>query len=153
MEARKLITELQEESDNYIRQKEAAEAAIVKLKADIDRMEDSHITAIQKERSVRLSLDDELGKTKALLDAARFDMREFHDLESQVEVLKDKVKRQEAYLKKKLHQEKLLKERMGVISIPTPRSPDGQKKTSFGTSRRTSDDHSIASGMEDLYDL
>jgi len=148
-EARKLITELQEESDNYIRQKEAAEAAAVKLKSDIDRMEDLHISAIQKERSLRMSIEEELTKTKVALSTARSDMKEFNDLESQCEILKDKVKRQEAFLKKKIHQEKLLKERMGVISVSTPRSPDG-KKISSGASRRTSsDDHSIVSGMDE----
>jgi len=125
-ESRILVTKLQEELDTSILQKNNAEASLSRTKKEITTFSDNHNYKLQEEHSIRCALEDELEGTKSTLQGAQMSLKNIPMLEKENEELKDKVKRQQSYLERKLQQEKVRKNRM----IPkTPSKRIGSLKT------------------------
>lgn len=130
VEARQIASDLQEESERYMGEKESAEMAVAKLQKELDRREEQFLAAMHKERTSRERLEDELFQTNRALENAKKDGKEYEELEKENQDLKDKVKRQEAYLRRKLEKEKMLRDRImtsstkgNVVPVPRPSSP------------------------------
>lgn len=114
-DARALVADLQEESERYLRAKSEAEfktAFVEKAKTEV---EERLVCSLQQERSKRQNLEVELLRLRDVLENRKSDGKFLVTLERENAILKDKVMRQEQYLKRKLKQEKLLKERLAVF--------------------------------------
>lgn len=144
-EARAIVTDLQEETDSYMHQKDEAEATMMKIKKRYASLEDDFHAALTKERGIRERVEAELGATRVALENARRDIKDAYDKEKEITVLKDKVKRQEAYLKRKLEKERvlkenpmLIKERTTNIAAEPPKSPTRKPGIPRGRQRSSS---------------
>ena len=131
-EARTITADLQKESEKYMLEKDATDAAIIKLKEDLDKREEQFLTNLHKERQYREKIVHDYILMNKALQVAKKDEKEYEELEKENNILKDKVKRQEAYLKRKLEKEKMLKDRIMTSStkgnVVPPRAPSPTKK-------------------------
>ena len=83
--------------------------------------EDDYISEIDNERNMRVILETDLASTIARLESAKIEGRDLMELEKENVTLKDKIRRQEAYLQRKIEQEKAVRERItpcGVVKAP-----------------------------------
>lgn len=105
--------------------------------------EDEYLSEIDKERNLRQILETDLVSTVARLESAKIESKDLIELEKENVTLKDKIRRQEAYLHRKIEQEKAVRERIipcGNVKAPvnafkTPRSKDSARKSaSIGSS-------------------
>eukprot|EP00553_Chaetoceros_curvisetus_P007075 CAMPEP_0204631872 /NCGR_PEP_ID=MMETSP0717-20131115/23662_1 /ASSEMBLY_ACC=CAM_ASM_000666 /TAXON_ID=230516 /ORGANISM="Chaetoceros curvisetus" /LENGTH=466 /DNA_ID=CAMNT_0051649559 /DNA_START=1 /DNA_END=1401 /DNA_ORIENTATION=- len=95
-----------------------------------------HLDAVEREKSAREALETKVQKLEGELEAKKRDFREASELKAANFLLQDKIDRQEAYLKRKLHKEKVLKERMKPIPHPAP-LPASVKSPSKGKPRKS----------------
>ena len=106
-EARKVVSELQEESDKYMQMTTSAALERDALKKKATKTENEWQQCIRHERRLREESENELMATKLEVEKYRTDFKDFHELSKENTALKDKIRRQEAYLKRKLKKEKV----------------------------------------------
>jgi chromosome segregation ATPase len=82
------------------------------LRSDWQHKEDDYLGEIHKERNAREILEADLAATIARLEAAKVESRDLSELEKENLTLKDKIRRQEAYLQRKIEQDKAVRERI-----------------------------------------
>jgi chromosome segregation ATPase len=115
-----------------------------RLKAEWVRKENQYMEDIHSEQSRRQIIEADLAVSSAALKAAKKDYKDVTELEKENQLLKDKVRRQEVFLKRKLEKEKVMRERavgkpLSVQSRPIRISkiPSPQKTRSAVNSRST----------------
>jgi len=112
VEARSLVSELQEESDNYLQEKESAELRYARIEKEMTEKENLAKLQLMEERQHSKKLEQDLMQLKNDVLSARKAEKGLAELNKENILLKDKVKRQEAYLKKKLKNEMDLKKQL-----------------------------------------
>mmetsp|Transcript_38734 Transcript_38734/g.56558 ORF Transcript_38734/g.56558 Transcript_38734/m.56558 type:complete len:1127 (-) Transcript_38734:202-3582(-) len=110
-ENRALVAELQDECNEYLREKEDAEVLVVRLEKEAKSKEVDYLMAIHHERQLREGLEHELHEAQMDIETAKEEIRNLAELKRENKSLKDKVSRQEAFLKRKIEKEKVLKDR------------------------------------------
>mmetsp|Transcript_30087 Transcript_30087/g.66624 ORF Transcript_30087/g.66624 Transcript_30087/m.66624 type:complete len:913 (-) Transcript_30087:48-2786(-) len=119
-EARGLVTELQEESDRYLQTKASSEMERRHLRDELKQKEIQYAETIRQERCLRDDVENELCKVRSELDRYRLEFKSIDELTKENLALKDKIRRQEAYLKRKLEKEKVSRNSLkGVPSLRT----------------------------------
>jgi chromosome segregation ATPase len=114
-DARALVADLQEESERHLRAKNEAEYKTALVERTKTEAEDRLAYSLQEERAKRQHLEAEVIRLRDVLENRKSDGKFLMTLERENSILKDKVLRQEQYLKRKLKQEKLLKERLAAF--------------------------------------
>ena len=121
-EARALVTELQDESEIYLRSKEKVEFLIHKREAEFKEKETFYQKKLKEEKQMYEEKVKEIGSYKKMYKEAKALERESSESQKEIVVLKDKIKRQENYIRKL--QEKNSNSMMNA----------GNRRTSVGTS-------------------
>jgi chromosome segregation ATPase len=97
-------------ADEYKESAEILQQEIVKMKAKFTKIEDELVFAIQTERELRETAEVDLENLHAKMRKKRDD-KELTELEKENGALRDKVRRQEAFLLRKIQKDKVLRER------------------------------------------
>jgi hypothetical protein len=90
--------------------------------AEWKHKEDEYLSEIHNERSLREILESDIAILSARLESTKVESRNLMELEKENMALKDKIRRQEAYLQRKIDQEKVVRERIapgGHLKSPT----------------------------------
>jgi hypothetical protein len=96
------------------------EDELERFRADWKKKEDDYLEDIIEERHLREIAEADLETTRSRLRLSRHGGKDIGELEKENEALKDKVRRQEVYLQRKLENDKALKERSTTTGIKTP---------------------------------
>lgn len=105
LEARMTISELQEELDMYLEEKDLTENTVNNLKRDMSEKEREALRNLREEHELCESLKKELKETQIELEDARLQAKDYSKMELQNEALRDKISRQEAYLSRLLQKQ------------------------------------------------
>lgn len=124
-EARSLVGELQDESDLYLRSKEKVEFLIHKKEAEFKEKEMMYQKKLREDRQMYEHKVQEVGNYKDLYKEAKVLEKESSEYQKEVVMLKDKIKRQEKYIKKLLEN----KNSNNIMNT-------GNRRTSAGTGLR-----------------
>jgi chromosome segregation ATPase len=119
-EAQALVVDLQEQSEEYLRNKECAEAEFEESERKRIELEDTMNRALHAELLIRGEVQAELDAIRQNLATQRKDGKDFISLEKENFSLKDKIGRQEQYMKRKNKQERVLRERLGNMGAKAP---------------------------------
>jgi len=119
-EARQLVVELQLQADEYAKEKEAAEAAAEQAQRKRAELEDTMNMSLHSELLLRGEVQAELNSLKLSLAEKRQGGKDLASLEKENSILRDKIERQEQYMKKKQKQERVLRERLGNLGAKAP---------------------------------
>jgi hypothetical protein len=96
------------------------------------------LETIHDERHLKEIAEADLEVAQSKLRSMKHDNRDVNELEKENRSLKDKVRRQEGYLKRKLQKEKVLRDRntRNVMATPTPakRIPSPSKRRAIPAS-------------------
>ena len=133
-EARTLVSELQEEMDGYLRDKACAIRKASHLEKQLGEKESSFRADLDERDSIITTLKLQLSKAEKHLVEKHKKEKEYGEMEKENDKLKDKIKRQEAFLKKKLQQDRTLRQSSIVNNKlkPFPQFSN-QRKLSEGT--------------------
>jgi chromosome segregation ATPase len=104
------------------------EDELERCRADWKKKEDHYLEDIIEERHLREIAEADLETTRSRLRLSRHGGKDIGELEKENEALKDKVRRQEVYLQRKLEKDKALKDRSNATGLKTP-SRAGALKT------------------------
>jgi chromosome segregation ATPase len=88
------------------------EDELKRLRSEWQHKEDEYLGELHKERNSREILEADLAATIARLEAAKVESRDLSELEKENVALKDKIRRQEAFLQRKIEQDKAVRERI-----------------------------------------
>lgn len=102
---------LEEESNELLRQLTEKDSDIRRREAVWTEREDKYIEDLHQEQNRREIAEADLKATRAKLDLIRQDNKDTSELEKENQALKDKVRRQETYLKRKLEKDRVLRDR------------------------------------------
>ena len=130
-EARRVTAELQDELDKLTQKGDRDRLEKDALLQELEAKEDQHLCSIEQERRAREDVEAVLSDVKAKLDRYRVDYKSAEELQKENATLVDKIRRQEAYLKRKLEREKVSRASMNGVLRPTTRLSNG----SVGTGR------------------
>lgn len=95
------------------------EDELARFQADWKKKEDHYLEDIIQERNLREIAEADLETSRSTLRRSRHGGKEIGELERENEALKDKVRRQEVYLQRKLEKDKALKDRTAT-PLKTP---------------------------------
>ena len=105
--------------------------------------EDDYLAGIDKERNLREILESDLAAIIARLESTKIESRDLIELEKENVTLKDKIRRQEAYLQRKIEQEKAVRER--IVPCGNVKASANVFKTPLRSTNKESSRKSIAS--------
>lgn len=126
----RLITELNLQiADKY--------GELEQLRGEWARKEDCYLDELNRERTEREIAEADLVEIKTNLDLATRQCKGALELVKENEQLKDKVRRQEAYLKRKLDKDKAIKDRTGTSMKTLARTTRSSSVLRSGESRAT----------------
>ena len=114
------VSDLQEAVDRYQEDIEAVQGELSDLREMQQKREEQLLDTIHNERQLREIAEADLEATKSRFRSVRRDSKDVNELEKENMALKDKVRRQEDYLKRKLQKEKVLRERKTKNVLATP---------------------------------
>jgi hypothetical protein len=115
-------------SEQKIIMLEETQQELARMKLTFSKVEDELLFAVESEWKLRESAEVELENLHAKMKTKRDD-RELTELEKQNEALRDKVRRQEAFLLRKIQKDKVLRERnVKPTGIATPARTSGLRK-------------------------
>ncbi len=133
-----LIIDLQEAVDRFEEENEAIKKELVEVRELQRKREDQLLETIHDERHLKEIAEADLEVAQSKLRSMKHDNRDVNELEKENRSLKDKVRRQEGYLKRKLQKEKVLRDRntRNVMATPTPakRIPSPSKRRAIPAS-------------------
>jgi chromosome segregation ATPase len=133
-------------ADEYKESAEILQQEIVKMKAKFTKIEDELVFAIQTERELRETAEVDLENLHAKMRKKRDD-KELTELEKENGALRDKVRRQEAFLLRKIQKDKVLRERnTRPTGITTPARTSQIMKPLSSTRKER---HSPPSGLSE----
>ena len=119
-EARRVAAELQEESDKLTQKGDRDRMEKDELRQELGAKEDQYLRTIEQERRAREDVEAVLTDVTAELERYRVDYKSIEELQKENASLLDKIRRQEAYLKRKLEREKVSRATMkGSVRPPT----------------------------------
>ncbi len=133
-EARNMIAELQDVSENVRQQNEEYKKRLNSLQLEMERDLNRHLDEIENGKLTRRELEKKMKKLEKEVTDLQKEVKTTAELRAANYLLQDKVDRQEAFLKRKLEKEK--KQRM----IPNMGSPQkGNPPRSRSVTRRPAD--------------
>ena len=101
---------------------------IDKLRREMSLKEGNLTQSLDEEGNRREIAESELMQVKARLDAVSKEQKDIAELEKENRELKDKVRRQEEFLRRKIHREKILRERnSATVAKATLTTPTNEK--------------------------
>jgi len=109
-----------EQSSSLQHQLMEADNALEAFRESWKQKEDQYIEDMITERNLREIVEAELKVTHTKLRSSKLSDKDIAELERENEALKDKVRRQEIYLMRKLEKDKALKERTNTSTMKTP---------------------------------
>ena len=118
-----LIVDLQEAVDRFEEENEAMKRELVEVRELQQKREDQLLETIHDERHSKEIAEADLEVAQSKLRSIKHDNRDVNELEKENRSLKDKVRRQEGYLKRKLQKEKVLRDRTTRNVMATPATP------------------------------
>jgi chromosome segregation ATPase len=131
------LNKAREEAAKYKSDLEEAREEFARLRSASTKKEDQLLEAIQHEREMREVAEVELENAHARLHNSNRDDKELSQLEKENETLRDKVRRQEAYLQRKLQKDKVLRERITKPSgIATPSRTNSVRKKPLSSAKK-----------------
>ncbi len=115
------------------------EEELRRLKVQWQQKEDEYLGAIHGEQNLREVSESDLVAANMRLELLKSESRDLLELEKENQSLKDKIRRQEAYLQRKIDQEKAARDRSIAGSalkaqLSTPKAPSRAGKGSTRTS-------------------
>jgi len=110
-EAEKHTKNLQEEIDQYMSERDATMQHNLDLEKEKAEQLERYLYKLNKERQLREQLQKDADSINAEITSLRKENRDIIVLEKEKLALKDKVRRQEQYMKRKITQERALKDR------------------------------------------
>jgi chromosome segregation ATPase len=130
----KKLSDLEDETNEGRLDLETKRGEIINLRRDFYEKEISLKKQLKEERKSKELIEDSLQQMKRKVTEATKYKNQVIDLEKAIESLRDKVKRQEAYMEKKLQQEKSVSRRSSLISpIKSKATPSMVKPSSTRT--------------------
>lgn len=121
------ISELQLNLESSFTENDETKKRIAQFKLEKEKEIFRHLDAIEEEKSVRKTAESNLKKLQRNFEIMRKEHESTAEVKAANFLLQDKIDRQEAYLKRKLKKEKVMKERMiapiPMKSPPKPRNP------------------------------
>lgn len=131
------LADMEKLSEELKHDLELSQMELSEAKSLFSKKEDQLIDAVQKERELREVAEVELEKLSYKVKNWKKDDKELIELEKENSALRDKVRRQEAYLKRKLQKDKVLRERnsKSINATPETRIPTMRKPFSTGGKR------------------
>uniref|UniRef100_A0A7S1Y500 Uncharacterized protein n=1 Tax=Grammatophora oceanica TaxID=210454 RepID=A0A7S1Y500_9STRA len=135
------LKELKGLLERLTREKSEMEVEKAELTSEFRRKEDQFLETVQNERQLREIAESNLEDANSRLSRTSRDDKEVRELEKENALLKDKVRRQEAHLQRKLEKDKVLRERSTnrVVALPqnrrTKKATSVQKKSSSSSRR------------------
>merc|ERR1711982_222063 len=112
-----------EESDLYLRSKEKVEFLIHKQEAEFQEKEQFYEKKLKEEKQMYAQKVSEVGKLKELYKEAKKLEKELNESQKENVVLREKLKRQEAFLKRKILDDKNSSKNIKVGNHPSPPPP------------------------------
>ena len=139
IKSQKELDELKAATEAYKSGKENVDSEITNLKKAFLVKEDKYLEIIQEEQQKREIAETDLETTLTRIRESKRETKELSELQKENEDLRCKVKRQEAFLKRKLQKDKVLRERATKNTLTTParnsRLSSPRKRTSLASSR------------------
>jgi chromosome segregation ATPase len=114
------IAELEETTVRLLEANEATEHELTQLRDLQQKREDQLLEKIHDEQHLREVAEADLEVARSKLSRIRRGSKDADELEKENMVLKDKVRRQEDYLKRKLQKDKVLRDRNSKSVTATP---------------------------------
>ena len=119
-EARRVAAKLQEESDKLTQKGDRDRMEKDELRQELEAKEDHYLRIIEQEKRAREDVEVVLTDLTAELNRYRVDYKSIEELQKENATLLDKIRRQEAYLKRKLEREKVSRATLkGAVRPPT----------------------------------
>jgi septal ring factor EnvC (AmiA/AmiB activator) len=134
-EARNMIAELQDVSDSFNKQNEDYRNRYLSLQLQMEKDLNHHLDEVERKNNLTVELERKIKKVDKELVEVRAELKATEELRAENYLLKDKVDRQENFLKRKLEKEK--KQRLVPRSIGSP--PRTNPPRSRSVTRRPSD--------------
>jgi chromosome segregation ATPase len=129
---------MEEESSLLHVQVQDKHCELERLREEWRQKEDCYLAELHKERNIREIVEADLEAKAKQLDGLRFDSKYLADLEKENQTLRDKIRRQEAYMKRKMEQDKVVRDRISgnaakvacpPMSTPVRTPPTTVRKT------------------------
>lgn len=127
------ITDLQEAVDRLEEESLSAKEELAQVQELQRKREDQLLATIHDERHAREVAEADLEALQSRLRSVRRESKDVNELEKENLVLKDKIRRQEDFLKRKLQKDKVLRDRNSRNVMATPKTSRKAKPTSRTT--------------------
>lgn len=122
-----MFSELQLKLESSFTENDEIKKKIAQFKLEKESEIFRHLDEIEKEKSLRRAAETNVKKLQKNIETMRKEHESTAEVKAANFLLQDKIDRQEAYLKRKLKKEKVMKERMiapmPMKSPPKPRNP------------------------------
>ena len=119
-EAELLLSDVQERWQNHLKENEEMKRRNTQMRIEKEKEINAHMDALQYEREDKEALERKIKQVEAKLEDTKKQVKSTVELKAENYLLQDKIDRQEAFLKRKIHKEKVMKERMVPVSAPGP---------------------------------
>lgn len=119
-EAELLLSDVQERWQNHLKENEEMKRRNTQMRIEKEKEINAHMDALQYEREDKEALERKIKQLEAKLEDTKKQVKSTVELKAENYLLQDKIDRQEAFLKRKIHKEKVMKERMVPVSAPGP---------------------------------
>jgi len=116
------ISDLQDRWKNYLKESEEVKRRSAQLRFEKEKEINSHLDALDDERSLREELQQQVLDLTTKLEDTKMQVKSTAELKAENYLLQDKIDRQDAYLKRKLENDKK-RGKMPVSVVPTMKSP------------------------------
>lgn len=125
MKAESMLADVQERWQNHLKENEELKRRSNQMRIEKEKEINRHIDALDATQSEKENLELKVKQLEAKVQDMKKKVEETAELKAENYLLKDKIDRQEAFLKRKLHKEKVMKERMipANPSHPALKSP------------------------------
>jgi chromosome segregation ATPase len=120
------------------------ESEFVQCKAEWTEKEKELCEQVSTEQNLHEIAMSELEATRRKLEAVIQDNKETAELEKECARLRDKVQRQDAYLRRKLEKEKALRSRANGVAVPPPSAQRPRRSVSLTNSGMTTPHRSFS---------
>jgi hypothetical protein len=116
------ISDLQDRWKNYLKESEELKRRSAQLRLEKEKEINTHLDALDDERSLREELQQQVLDLTTKLEDTKMQVKSTAELKAENFLLQDKIDRQDAYLKRKLENDKK-RGKIPIPVVPTMKSP------------------------------
>ena len=131
-----VISNLQEKCQAQLTDFEEIKRRSAQFRIEKEKEVNAHLDALERERTIREELEHRVQTLENKLEETKKQVKSTAELKASNFLLQDKIDRQEAYLKRKLHKDKVMKERM-IPANPSIATANPVKSPSRPSSTRS----------------